>query len=58
MHDEVYQLTEQDRKKVKELHDRTGLPSFVCRAALIEARGDFQKAYDLLRQRNPMPGLD
>jgi len=37
--------------QVKNLREKTGLPMMECKAALIEAEGDEQKAIDLLRKK-------
>jgi elongation factor Ts len=42
---------ELNAKDVMKLRDRTGLPMMACKAALIEAQGDLEKAEDLLRKQ-------
>ncbi len=37
---------------VKALRDRTGMQMMKCKAALIEAQGDMEKAVELLRKQN------
>ncbi|MFQ5877331.1 MAG: translation elongation factor Ts [Acidobacteriota bacterium] len=37
--------------RVKELRDRSGAPMMDCKAALVEARGDLERAHKILRQR-------
>jgi elongation factor Ts len=36
---------------VKELRERSGAAIMDCKKALIEASGDFEKAFEILRQR-------
>ncbi len=42
---------ELNAKDVMKLRDKTGLPMMACKSALIEAKGDFEKAEDLLRKQ-------
>jgi elongation factor Ts len=42
---------ELNAKDVMKLRDRTGLPMMACKSALIEAKGDFEKAEELLRKQ-------
>jgi elongation factor Ts len=37
--------------KVKELRDKTGAPMMDCKAALVEAAGDLERAHRILRQK-------
>jgi len=37
---------------VKKLRDRTGMQMMKCKAALIEAAGDMEKAVEVLRKQN------
>src|SRR6516164_6968354 len=39
-------------KEVMALRDRTNLPMMDCKAALTEAKGDMEKAIQILRERN------
>src|SRR5262245_1269309 len=41
---------------VKRLRDRTGMQMMKCKAALIEAGGDMEKAVDVLRKQNKDAG--
>jgi elongation factor Ts len=41
---------ELNAKDVMKLRDRTGLPMMACKKALTEAKGDFEKAEELLRK--------
>lgn len=38
-------------EKVKELREKTGAGMMECKKALVESKGDFEKAIDILRQR-------
>ncbi|HEX2837646.1 MAG TPA: translation elongation factor Ts [Phycisphaerales bacterium] len=42
---------ELNAKDVMKLRDKTGLPMMACKSALIEAKGDFEKAEDILRKQ-------
>jgi elongation factor Ts len=42
---------ELNAKDVMKLRDRTGLPMMACKSALIEAKGDIDKAEELLRKQ-------
>ena len=42
---------ELNAKDVMKLRDRTGLPMMACKGALIECKGDFEKAEDFLRKQ-------
>src|SRR5712692_8345865 len=37
---------------VKTLRDRTGMQMMKCKAALVEAKGDMEKAVEILRRQN------
>lgn len=50
----LYTLTDKDRQSIKELRERTYLPLLKCRNAIMEAEGDIEKAYKLLREQNPI----
>jgi len=40
-----------DAQSVKKLRDETGAPMMECKAALVEANGDYEKAKQLLREK-------
>lgn len=42
---------ELNAKDVMKLRDKTGLPMMACKAALVEAKGDFEKAEEVLRKQ-------
>ncbi len=44
-------MADLNAKDVMRLRDRTGLPMMACKSALIEAKGDFDKAEEILRKQ-------
>jgi len=45
-------MSEISAADVKKLRDRTGMQMMKCKAALVEASGDMEKAVELLRKQN------
>ena len=45
-------MSEISADAVKKLRDRTGMQMMKCKAALVEAGGDMEKAVELLRKQN------
>lgn len=44
-----------DPKLIMWLRNITSLPILKCRQAVIDAKGDKELAYKLLKERNPLP---
>src|SRR5262249_56675260 len=45
-------MSEISAEAVKKLRDRTGMQMMKCKAALVQAGGDMEKAVDILRKQN------